>query len=171
MIRINDGVKCVHIVYACGMFGYIMLHVKYILILYMTVLILSMAGCGSTTPTVSFATPTAVLATQVLGETVVTTPLQLALTAWRSPDGRIQLRVPSAWPVESHSDAGRALWIWNAPGQRGLISLLMISSPVELPTSMRQELLLQTVSGLNAEIIGDIRSDERGRLIAEATSA
>ncbi len=137
----------------------------------MTALLLSVTACGVPTPTAAFATPTPVLASQVLGATVVTTPLPLALTQWRSPDGRVQLRVPQAWPVESHSDAGRALWIWNAPGQRGLISLLMISSPVALPDSMRQELMLQTIKGLNATIVGDMRQDTRGRLIAEATSA
>lgn len=160
-------------IHAPIVFGYIMHDVKHSLWLgtYIVALVLSLVACGGTTPTASFATPTAVLAAQVLGETVVTTPLPLALTAWQSPDGRVQLRVPREWPVESHNDAGRALWIWNAPGQRGLISLLMISSPIALPDTMRQELMLQTIKGLNATIVGDVRRDARGRLIAEATSA
>jgi hypothetical protein len=139
--------------------------------LFICISILSLVACSRPVSVPAFATPTAVLAAEVLGETVVTTPAPLTLVPWQSPDGRVQLRVPQAWSIESHSDAGRALWIWNAPNQRGLISLLLIASPTALETSARQELLLQTLNQLGATSQGDINTDAQGRMIMEASGS
>lgn len=134
------------------------------------VILWSLVACAPAITEPAFATPTAVFAAEVLGETSMATPLPLALAPWYSPDGRVQLRVPQAWRSESHSDAGRTLWIWNAPNQRGLISLLLIASPTALATSAHQELLLQTLTQLGASSQGDIQSDAQGRMMVEASA-
>ncbi|NBU64089.1 MAG: hypothetical protein EBS29_06275 [Chloroflexia bacterium] len=135
------------------------------------IMLWSLVACSRPVTLPAFATPTAVLAAEVLGETVVTTPVPLTLVPWQSLDGRVQLRVPQTWRIESHSDAGRLLWIWNAPNQRGLISLLLIASPTALESSALQELLLQTVSQLGATNQTDIRSDAQGRMVVEASGS
>ena len=90
------------------------------------------------------------------------------LTAWKSPDGRITLQVPTGWQIEHHQDAGRTLWIWNAPDRRGLVSLLVIASPTLLAEPQRRELLLQAVGQLDASAEGDIQRTVDGTLVLEA---
>ena len=93
------------------------------------------------------------------------------LTAWKSPDGRITLQVPTGWQIEHHQDAGRTLWIWNAPDRRGLVSLLVIASPTLLAEPQRRELLLQAVGQLDASAEGDIQRTVDGTLVLEARAS
>lgn len=93
------------------------------------------------------------------------------LTAWKSPDGRITLQVPTGWQIEHHQDAGRTLWIWNAPDRRGLVSLLVIASPTLLAEPQRRELLLQAVGQLDASAEGDIQRASDGTLVLEARAS
>lgn len=94
-----------------------------------------------------------------------------ALKAWKSPDGRITLQVPTGWQIEHHQDAGRTLWIWNAPDRRGLVSLLVIASPTLLAEPQRRELLLQAVGQLDASAEGDIQRASDGTLVLEARAS
>lgn len=96
-----------------------------------------------------------------------TTPVP-ALQGWRSPDGRVSLQVPTGWQIEHHEDAGRTLWIWNAPDRRGLLSLLIIASPTLLAEPQRRELLLQAVTQLDATPQGDVATASDGTLVLEA---
>ena len=93
------------------------------------------------------------------------------LTAWKSPDGRITLQVPTGWQIEHHQDAGRTLWIWNSPDRRGLVSLLVIASPTLLAEPQRRELLLQAVGQLDASAEGDIQRTVDGTLVLEARAS
>jgi len=124
--------------------------------------------CGSLLSS-ACALPSGIELPVVATSTVVLSPTPApVLTAWKSPDGRITLQVPTGWQIEHHEDAGRTLWIWNAPDQRGLVSLLVIASPTLLAEPQRRELLLQAVSQLDATAEGDIQRAGDGTLVLEA---
>ncbi len=125
-------------------------------------------GCSRPVSVPSDATPAATGTGAARGDTGDTSPTPLTLVPWQSPDGRVQLRVPQDWIIESHIDAGRALWIWNAPNQRGLISLLLIASPTALDGNARQELLRQTLIQLGATNQTEIQHDAQGRILVDA---
>lgn len=100
-------------------------------------------------------------------ETPSATPLPL-LQEWRSPDGSVSLSVPTGWQIEHHEDAGRTMWIWNAPDRRGLLSVLIIASPTLLAEPQRRELLLQAVAQLDATPQGEVTTSADGTLVLEA---
>ncbi len=115
------------------------------------------------------AMPQSMSVTAVATPTIVLSPTPVsALTAWQSPDGRVSMQVPTGWQMEHHEDAGRTLWIWNAPDQHGLVSLLVIASPTLLAEAQRRELLMQAVSQLDATPQGDIQRSGDGTLVLEA---
>ena len=126
------------------------------------------ALCGSLLGS-ACALPSGIELPVVATSTVALSPTpEPVLTAWKSPDGRITLQVPTGWQIEHHEDAGRTLWIWNAPDRRGLVSLLVIASPTLLAEPQRRELLLQAVSQLDASAEGDIQRASDGTLVLEA---
>ena len=126
------------------------------------------ALCGSLLSS-ACALPSGIELPVVATSTVALSPTpEPVLTAWKSPDGRITLQVPTGWQIEHHEDAGRTLWIWNAPDRRGLVSLLVIASPTLLAEPQRRELLLQAVSQLDATAEGDIQRASDGTLVLEA---
>lgn len=93
-----------------------------------------------------------------------------ALEPWTSPDGRVSLQVPVDWQMEHHEEAGRTLWIWNAPQRQGLLSLLVIASPIRLEVEQRRELLQQAVTQLDATPDGDVQTGPDGSLVLYARS-
>lgn len=108
------------------------------------------------------ATPTPLVAADVIGASLVSTLQPVQLERWQSPDGQIGLNVPADWSLESHIDAGRGLWIWNAPGQRGLLSLMLIGSPTDIDDDAQRQLLRDVMAQLDAQPVGEIeRIDAR----------
>jgi hypothetical protein len=121
-----------------------------------------LSGCATSAMAPQVATPTPLVAADVLGAPLQATMQPIQLERWQSPDGRIGLEVPVSWSVESHIDAGRGLWIWNAPGQRGLLSLMLIGSPTDISDDAQIQLLRDAVAQLDAQPVGEIeRIDER----------
>lgn len=121
-----------------------------------------LSGCATPAIAPRVATPTPLVAADVFGVPLQVTMRPVQLERWQSPDGRIGLDVPVGWAFESHIDAGRGLWMWNAPGQRGLLSLMLIGSPTYIADDAQSQLLLDAVTQLDAQPVGEIeRIDER----------
>lgn len=114
------------------------------------------------------ATPTPLVAADVLGAPIVATLQPVRLTSWQSPDGRLGLQVPQEWALESHMDAGRGLWIWNAPGQRGLLSLMLIGSPTYIDDAAHMQLVTDAVAQLDAQPIDAVQRVNDGMVRVEA---
>ena len=131
-----------------------------------------LTACGGTPPLpATFATATPQLAAEVIGGGVQSTPLPVALTAWQSPDGRIALQVPQGWTLETHTEAGRGLWIWNAPGQRGLLSLLLIGTPKPLSSTDLIDLVDATLQQLAATSTQAPVVDASGSVVVDASGS
>lgn len=115
------------------------------------------------------ATPTPLNAAEVFGDTDTTKLPPVRLESWQSRDGRMGLQVPEDWAIESHIDAGRGLWIWNAPGQRGLLSLMLIGSPAYINDDAHEQLLKDALDQLNVRAVGDIQRRDASTIRIEAT--
>lgn len=127
-------------------------------------------GCISVSVAPQVATPTPLVAAEVLGAHNVATLQPVRLTQWQSNDGRLTMQVPQEWALENHMDAGRGLWIWNAPGQRGLLSLMLIGSPTYVDDATQTQLLRDAIDQLAAQPIDDIRRVDANIVVVEATS-
>jgi hypothetical protein len=128
-----------------------------------------LSGCATPAIAPRVATPTPLVAADVIGAPLGVTTPPVQLERWQSPDGRIELQVPVGWAVESHIDAGRGLWIWNAPGQRGLLSLMLIGSPTYIDDEAQRQLLRDAVAQLDAQPVGDIERVDGSMIRLEAT--
>ncbi len=127
-----------------------------------------MSSCASSVVVPRVATPTPLVAADVIGAPIVATLQPVRLTAWQSPDGRLSLQVPQEWALESHIDAGRGLWIWNAPGQRGLLSLMLIGSPTYIDDAAHTQLLRDALAQLEAQPVDAIQRVDASVLRVEA---
>lgn len=133
--------------------------------------IVLLSSCAnSTVVALRVATPTPLVAAAVLGAPVMATLAPVRLDSWQSRDGRIALQVPEEWSIESHMDAGRGLWIWNAPGQRGLLSLMLIGTPAYIDDAAHEQLLRDAVAQLDAQLISDIEHIDASVVRVEATA-
>jgi len=123
-----------------------------------------------TTPALAprVATPTPLLAADVIGSTRMAELPPVRLESWQSPDSRIGLQVPEDWALERHVDAGRGLWIWNAPGQRGLLSLMLIGSPTYINDDAHTQLLRDAIAQLDAQPVGEIERVDASMIRLEA---
>lgn len=127
-----------------------------------------LCSCATTVVAPRVATPTPLVAADVIGAPAVATLQPIRLVRWNTPDGRIGLEVPTDWASESHIDAGRGLWIWNAPGQRGLLSLMLIGSPTYINDEAHVQLLRDALVQLDAQLVGDIQRIDAGMIRGEA---
>jgi hypothetical protein len=126
------------------------------------IIVTVLSSCATPAMAPRVATPTPLAAADVLGAPLQATLQPVQLERWQSPEGRISLDVPVDWSIESHIDAGRGLWIWNAPGQRGLLSLMLIGSPTYINDDAHSQLLRDAVAQLDAQPVGEIeRLDDR----------
>jgi hypothetical protein len=107
-------------------------------------------------------------ATETATSIAVTPTTAARLNLWRSPDKRVTLRIPRGWKMERHEEAGRTLWLWTPNQQQGLLSLLVIASPIRLELDQRRELLLQAAAQLDATPDGEIQTEPDGSLVLYA---
>ena len=128
-----------------------------------------LTGCATPAIAPRMATPTPLVAADVIGAPLMATLQPVQLESWQSPDGRIGLQVPTGWALESHMDAGCGLWIWNAPGQRGLLSLMLIGSPTYIDDATQEQLLRDAVAQLEAQPVGEIQRVDASMIRLEAT--
>ncbi|MEY3990184.1 MAG: hypothetical protein RI985_1265 [Chloroflexota bacterium] len=133
------------------------------------IIVTVLSSCATPAMAPRVATPTPLAAADVLGAPLQATLQPVQLERWQSPDGRIGLDVPVDWSIESHIDAGRGLWIWNAPGQRGLLSLMLIGSPTYINDDAHGQLLRDAVAQLDAQPIGEIERVDDRMIRLEAT--
>ncbi|MFZ9857347.1 MAG: hypothetical protein ACO3F2_03290 [Roseiflexaceae bacterium] len=133
------------------------------------IMVVVLSSCAPPAMAPRMATPTPLAAADVFGASLVATLQPVQLARWQSPDGRLGLDVPIGWAIESHIDAGRGLWIWNAPGQRGLLSLMLIGSPTYINDDAHNQLLRDAVAQLDAQPVGEIERVDNRVVRLEAT--